>query len=41
MWVQFLGWEAPLEEETATHASIPAWRIPWTEEAGRLQSMGS
>ena len=41
MWVQFLGWEAPLEEETATHVSIPAWRIPWTEEAGSLQSVES
>ena len=40
-WVQFLGWEDPLEEETATHSSILAWRIPWTEEPGGLQSMGS
>ena len=40
-WVQFLGWEDPLEEETATHSSVLAWRIPWTEEPGRLQSMGS
>ena len=35
-----LGREDPLEEEMATHSSIPAWRIPWTEEAGGLQSMG-
>ena len=35
-----LGWEDPLEEETATHSSILAWRIPWREELGRLQSMG-
>ena len=39
--VQFLGWEDPLEEEMATHSSILAWRIPWTEEPGRLQSIGS
>ena len=38
--VQFLGWEDPLEKEMATHSSILAWRIPWTEEPGRLQSMG-
>ena len=38
--VQFLGWEDPLEKEMATHSSIFAWRIPWTEEPGRLQSMG-
>ena len=36
-----LGQEDPLEEEMATHSSILAWRIPWTEEPGRLQSMGS
>ena len=36
-----LGWEEPLEEEMATHCSILAWRIPWTEESGGLQSMGS
>ena len=35
-----LGWEAPLEEGTATHASILAWRIPWTEQPGRIQSIG-
>ena len=39
-WIQSLGQEDPLEKETATHSSIPAWRIPWTEEPGRLQSMG-
>ena len=39
--VQFLGQEDPLEKETATHSSILAWRIPWTEEPGELQSMGS
>ena len=38
-WI--LGWEDPLEEEMATHSSTLAWRIPWTEEPGRLQSMGS
>ena len=41
IWVQSLGWEDPLEKETATHSSIVAWRIPWMEEPGRLQSMGS
>ena len=40
MQVQSLGQEDPLKEETATHSSILAWRIPWTEESGRLQSMG-
>ena len=39
-WVQFLGWEAPLEKEMTTHSSILAWRILWTEEPGRLQLMG-
>ena len=39
--VQSLGGEEPLEEGMATHSSILAWRIPWAEEAGRLQSMGS
>ena len=38
-WVQSLGWEDPLEEEMATYSSILAWKIPWTEEAGKLQSM--
>ena len=41
MQVRFLGQEDPLEKEMATHSSILAWRIPWTEEPGRLQSMGS
>ena len=40
-WVQSLGWEDPLEKGTATHPSILAWRIPWTERPGRLQSIGS
>ena len=40
-WVQSLAWEDPLEEEMATHSSIPAWNISWTEEPGGLQSMGS
>ena len=40
-WVWSLGEEDPLEKETATHSIILAWEIPWTEEAGRLQSMGS
>ena len=38
--VQFLGWEEPLEEETATHSNILSWRIPWAEEPVRLQFMG-
>ena len=38
--VQSLGWEDALEKERATHSTILAWRIPWTEEPGRLQSMG-
>ena len=41
MCVQSLGREGPLEKEMATHFSILAWRIPWTEEPARLQSMGS
>ena len=44
MWetrVQSLGWEDPLEKGMVTHCSILAWRIPWTEEPGGLQSMGS
>ena len=44
MWetrVRSLGWEDPLEKEMATHSSTLAWRIPWTEELGRLQSTGS
>ena len=40
-WAQSLGWEDPLEKGMATHSSILAWRIPWTEEPRRLQSMGS
>ena len=39
-WVQFLGQEDPLEKGMATHSSSLAWRIPWTEEPGGLQSMG-
>ena len=39
--VQSLGWEDPLEKELATHSNILAWRIPWTEEPGRLEFMGS
>ena len=39
--VQSLGWEDPPEMEMATHSSILAWRIPWTEELGRQQTMGS
>ena len=44
MWatqVQSLGWEDPLEKEMTTHSSSLAWRVPWTEEPGRLQSTGS
>ena len=40
-WVQSLGWEDPLEKEMAIHSSTIAWKIPWTEEPDRLQSMGS
>ena len=40
-WVQSLGQEDPLEKGMTTHSSILAWRIPWTEKLGRLQSMGS
>ena len=40
-WVRSLGWEDTLEEEMATHSRILAWGIPWTEEPGRLQFMGS
>ena len=39
-WVQSLGWEDPLEKETAIQSSTSTWKIPWTEEPGRLQSMG-
>ena len=41
MPIQSLGWEDPLEEEMATHSSRLAWKIPWTEELNKLQSMGS
>ena len=40
-WVRSLGQEDPLEKEMATHSSTLAWKIPWTEKPGRLQSMGS
>ena len=40
IWVQSLGWEDLLEKEMATHSSTLAWKIPWTEEPGGLQSMG-
>ena len=40
-WLQFVGGENPLEKGMDTHSSILAWRIPWTEEPGGLQSMGS
>ena len=40
-WVRSLGQEDPLEKEMATHSNILAWKIPWMEEPGRLQSMGS
>ena len=39
-WVRSLGWEDPLEKEMAIHSSTLAWKIPWTEEPGRLQSRG-
>ena len=39
-WVRSLGWEDPLEKEMATHSSILAWKIPWTEKPSRPQSMG-
>ena len=39
-YIQSLGWKDPLEEGMATHSSILAWTVPWTEEPGRLQSMG-
>ena len=41
MWIQSLGQEDPLEKEMAIHSTIPVWEIPWTEDSGRLQSMGS
>ena len=40
-WIRSLGWEDPLEKEIATHSSTLAWKIPWIEEPGGLQSMGS
>ena len=40
-WIRSQGWEGPLEEDMATHSSILAWRILWTEEIGSLWSMGS
>ena len=40
-WVQSLGWEDSVQKEMAAHSSILVWRIPWTEEPGGLQSMGS
>ena len=40
-WVRSLGWEDPLKKEMATHSSALAWKIPWTEKPGRLQSVGS
>ena len=40
-WARALGWEDPLEKEMAIHSSTIAWKIPWTEEPDRLQSMGS
>ena len=40
-WAQSLGQEDPLEKEIAAHSSILAWKVPWTEKLGRLQSMGS
>ena len=39
-WIQFLGQEDPLEKGMATHSNVLAWRTPWTEEPGGLQSMG-
>ena len=39
-WIRSLGWEDPLEKEIATHSSTLTWKIPWTEEPGRLQSIG-
>ena len=40
-WAQYLGWKYPLEKGMATHSSTLAWKLPWTEEAGGLQSVGS
>ena len=41
IWVRSLGWEDPLEKEMTIHSSILAWEVPWTEEPGGLQSVGS
>ena len=41
MWVCSLGWEDPLEKDITAHSSVLAWKIPWTEEAGRLLSHGT
>ena len=41
MWIQSLDWDDLLEKELTTHSSILAWEVPWTEESGGLQSMGS
>ena len=41
MWVCSLGWEDPLEDEMATHPSVIAWKIPWTEKPGMVQSIAS
>ena len=41
MWALSLGWGDPLQQETAAHSSVPAWRSPWTDGPGGLQSMGS
>ena len=40
MWVQFLGWEDPLEKEMTTHSSVLAWEIPWTEKTGGYSPWG-
>ena len=40
-WVRSLGWEDPLQKEMTIHSSTLAWKIPWTDEPGRLQAMGS
>ena len=41
MWVRFLGWEDPLEQEMTTHCNVLAWKIPWTQEPEGLQFKGS
>ena len=40
IWIQSLGWEDPLEKGMVTHSSMLPWRIPWTEDPGRLKSIG-